>query len=92
MSHVITASTQTSKPNRKARCAGLRNAQRREMLKNGRRTTTAGMVANERKVKMEWINYFGLAMAFGAILGVVIHAASCAPLDEFGRRIDRDDE
>ena len=41
---------------------------------------------------MEWINYFGLAMVFGAILGVVIHAAARAPLDEFGRRIDRDDD
>ncbi len=28
---------------------------------------------------MEWINYFGLAMAFGAVLGVVIHAASRPP-------------
>lgn len=41
---------------------------------------------------MEWINYFGLAMAFGAILGVAIHAAARAPLDEFGRRIERDDD
>ena len=41
---------------------------------------------------MEWINYFGLAMVFGAILGVVIHAASRAPLDEFGRRIDEHDD
>ena len=41
---------------------------------------------------MEWINYFGLAMAFGAVLGVAIHAAARAPLDEFGRRIDRDDD
>ena len=41
---------------------------------------------------MEWINYFGLAMAFGAVLGVVIHAASRAPLDEFGRRIKKRDD
>lgn len=41
---------------------------------------------------MEWINYFGLAMALGAVLGVAIHAAARAPLDEFGRRIDRDDD
>nr|DAI24599.1 MAG TPA: Protein of unknown function (DUF2897) [Caudoviricetes sp.] len=41
---------------------------------------------------MNWIEWLGLAMAFGAVLGVVIHAASCAPLDEFGRRIDRDDD
>lgn len=40
---------------------------------------------------MEWINYFGLAMVFGAILGVVIHAAARPPLDEFGRRIEHDD-
>ena len=41
---------------------------------------------------MEWINWFLLAMAFGAVLGVAIHAASRAPLDEFGRRIERDDD
>nr|DAH75976.1 MAG TPA: Protein of unknown function (DUF2897) [Caudoviricetes sp.] len=41
---------------------------------------------------MNWIEWFGLAMAFGAVLGVVIHAASRPPLDEFGRRIDRDDD
>lgn len=40
---------------------------------------------------MEWINYFGLAMVFGAVLGVVIHAATRAPRDEFGRRIEHDD-
>lgn len=41
---------------------------------------------------MEWINWFLLAMAFGAVLSVVIHAASRAPLDEFGRRIDENDD
>ena len=41
---------------------------------------------------MNWIEWFGLAMAFGGVLGVAIHASSRAPLDEFGRRIDRDDE
>nr|DAI32744.1 MAG TPA: Protein of unknown function (DUF2897) [Caudoviricetes sp.] len=41
---------------------------------------------------MNWIEWLGLAMAFGAVLGVVIHAASRPPLDEFGRRIDRDDD
>lgn len=40
---------------------------------------------------MNWIEWFGLAMAFGAVLGVVIQAASRAPLDEFGRRIEHDD-
>lgn len=41
---------------------------------------------------MNWIECFGLAMAFGAVLGVAIHAAVRTPLDEFGRRIDRDDD
>lgn len=41
---------------------------------------------------MNWIEWLGLAMAFCAVLGVVIHAASRAPLDEFGRRIERDDD
>ena len=41
---------------------------------------------------MNWIEWLGLAMAFGAVLGVVIHAAACPPLDEFGRRIERDDD
>ena len=41
---------------------------------------------------MNWIEWLGLAMAFGAVLSVAIHAASRAPLDEFGRRIDRDDD
>lgn len=40
---------------------------------------------------MNWIEWLGLAMAFGAVLGVTIHAASRAPLDEFGRRIEHDD-
>nr|DAP28462.1 MAG TPA: hypothetical protein [Caudoviricetes sp.] len=30
-------------------------------------------------------------MAFGAVLGVAVHAASRPPLDEFGRRIEHDD-
>nr|DAS53244.1 MAG TPA: Protein of unknown function (DUF2897) [Caudoviricetes sp.] len=41
---------------------------------------------------MEWINWFLLAMAFGTVLGVVIHAAGRAPLDEFGRRIEKHDD
>lgn len=41
---------------------------------------------------MNWIEWLGLAMAFGGVLGVAIHAAGRAPLDEFGRRIDRDDD
>lgn len=41
---------------------------------------------------MNWIEWLGLAMAFGGVLGVAIHAAGRDPLDEFGRRIDRDDD
>ena len=40
---------------------------------------------------MNWIEWFGLAMAFGAVLGVAVHAASRPPLDEFGRRIDENE-
>lgn len=43
MRHVITASTQILNPNQKAPCEGLRGAVRREMPKNGRRITTAGI-------------------------------------------------
>ena len=37
---------------------------------------------------MEWINYFGLAMVFGAILGVVIHAASGVAVEKRKKEIE----
>lgn len=51
MSHVITASTQTSGPNQKARCVGLRDAQRREMRRSGRSITSAAISATKVNLK-----------------------------------------
>lgn len=51
MSHVTTANTQILKPNRKAPCAALRNAQRREMRKNGLSITSAAISATKVNLK-----------------------------------------
>lgn len=51
MSHVTTAYTQTSKPNQKAPCAGLRDAQRRVTLKSGLNITLADMSVTKVSLK-----------------------------------------
>lgn len=51
MSHVITASTQILKPSQTALCAGLRNAQRRGMLKSGLNITSVAMSVTKASLK-----------------------------------------
>lgn len=51
MKPVTTAYTQISKPNLKARCEGLRNAQRRVTLKSGLNITSVAMSATKVSLK-----------------------------------------
>ena len=51
MKPATTACTQILKPNQKARCAGLRNAQRRGMLKSGRNITSVAMSVTKASLK-----------------------------------------
>ncbi|MGP1363601.1 hypothetical protein [Neisseria sicca] len=40
---------------------------------------------------MNWIELFSFFMILFMVAGIAVNAASRAPLDEFGRRIEHDD-